>query len=1179
MVCRPAIGLCVPDDAQNDTAPGVVPESVVLSRTAIGVQVPLEVSFEVTDALLVDPIVVLGTSPPRALARTSVEGRRYTYTLSLDTPTAESAASIACTLIGLGGAQASGITLGSPVSLDFAAPVLSVFTPPPTPLGVGAVGSVVITVTDELSRAPELLASDGTLLDQDPTFTPPLYGFLYAVPPGATDGPVTVSVTLTDAADNVFSSGALDCFTVDVTPPVVVGSPQLIRDSARAGQLVGVVVELSEPLSQPAVVGMQGPVSTRVALPQTNVALTEHTFSRSLPSGLVDGSYVVALETFADRAGNPGLATQLGSVTVDGAAPQFVVNPDVQPRTVSGVAGFDLATVTFSLAEDLGTNPLAVGVRVGEQEPPCTVVPVAVNRFDYSCTLSSFAGSPEGGLPVTVLVTDAAGNSTFRAGPPLLVDLTAPLVVGTPQISRSDLFLRASLAANDVLLSATSPIQGGAPYVTLTFVISETLASPPTIRLDNDTLAPPEVVVGQAIGQLFTFEIHPAVSRPDGAYSVIAEVADSAGNSTELGLGTLRVDRTPPVLSQGVVDGMRYVRAPWGSATESTRVAMNATFEPDATVLVLSDGDVGFGAVLAARDLASAGTSTDLPLANGTYPKVWIALRDRAGNAHATQGVPVRNGLWVASFGGKQSGELDSNPHTLLTTGVAWETQEPWVAQTREPSTFEYAGLSSSGGGYVGQTTSSLDGGEFYGGSQPPPPVRPIPRVLAAMAYDPVSKTDVLFGGLPRSGSSALTDTWQWDGNGWRAALSGPPAVIQSAMATLDGTPFLGGVALFGGSGTSQNSSICSVWRWSGTSWFQNDGDACSGGGPFFPAPRYRHAMTFDPTRRWMIMSGGTCGSGGGGGGGFYNCGDLWVQRPVGGDTAMEWRQDLIPYPGTSSAWNRTDHGMTYDEARDVLVIYGGSESGFVSGDLWEYDMQTQVWTFFPMDSGWPEPRGQMLFTFDVGRGQIVMAGGRSGVTPRYDAWTWDGATWTELNETHCTPESTAACLFDFVYVVADGASTYDRARGQIVHFVPDNFMGSTVDILTFAGFAPGYRAAAQANFDLAQAQVQTPWVTSIAIAAIGGAIGHTMEGDEQPGALAQLWTGGPSGHWSTATANTADVTTYAALDGGLSGALARSAVEAGKVRARIISDWPAGPAIASVAVDLFELKVAYTLP
>src|SRR5262249_29219379 len=162
-----------------ETPPGIVPASVALSRTAIGVHVPMDVTFEVTDDLLVDPIVVLAAATPVPLTRTNVDGRIYTYTLLLDAPTPDPAASLSCTLIAKGGAEATGLTLGSPITLDFAAPVLSVFSPPTLPLGAHGTGSVVMTVTDALSAQPELVASDGVVLTQDPTFVPPLYGFLY----------------------------------------------------------------------------------------------------------------------------------------------------------------------------------------------------------------------------------------------------------------------------------------------------------------------------------------------------------------------------------------------------------------------------------------------------------------------------------------------------------------------------------------------------------------------------------------------------------------------------------------------------------------------------------------------------------------------------------------------------------------------------------------------------------------------------------------------------------------------------------------------------------------------------------------------------------------------------------------------------------------------------------------
>lgn len=162
-----------------------------------------------------------------------------------------------------------------------------------------------------------------------------------------------------------------------------------------------------------------------------------------------------------------------------------------------------------------------------------------------------------------------------------------------------------------------------------------------------------------------------------------------------------------------------------------------------------------------------------------------------------------------------------------------------------------------------------------------------------------------------------------------------------------------------------------------------------------------------------------------------------------------------------------------------------------------------------------------------------------------------------------------------------DGASTYDRARQQIVHLIPDNPGGSgpPIEVLTYVGFGPAYRAAGLATFEFASAQVQSAWVTAVDLVAVGGGSGQDANGSAMPGAIAELWTGGTANTWTTVNANSADTAMPAQLHGQVTGALARAAIENGKIRARVISEWPAGPGVASAAVDLIELKVTFESP
>jgi hypothetical protein len=106
----------------------------------------------------------------------------------------------------------------------------------------------------------------------------------------------------------------------------------------------------------------------------------------------------------------------------------------------------------------------------------------------------------------------------------------------------------------------------------------------------------------------------------------------------------------------------------------------------------------------------------------------------------------------------------------------------------------------------------------------------PSPRADASSAYDGAKGTIVMFGGADRSG--VLSDTWTWDGDGWRKQhpAASPPA---REFAFMGFDPATGRVALFGGLTCSapgrddpigcdyqKNATVLAdTWTWNGSSW------------------------------------------------------------------------------------------------------------------------------------------------------------------------------------------------------------------------------------------------------------------------------------------------------------------------------------------------------------------------
>ncbi|MBO9605636.1 MAG: cadherin-like beta sandwich domain-containing protein [Paenibacillaceae bacterium] len=97
------------------------------------------------------------------------------------------------------------------------------------------------------------------------------------------------------------------------------------------------------------------------------------------------------------------------------------------------------------------------------------------------------------------------------------------------------------------------------------------------------------------------------------------------------------------------------------------------------------------------------------------------------------------------------------------------------------------------------------------------PAVSPLARKGAGMAYDPVSRKIIMFGGEGASG--VLGDTWLWDGAAWTQANGAAPSARGGVQMAYDGSHIVlfGGYTLSGG----KKLPIGETWLWDGTQWQQ----------------------------------------------------------------------------------------------------------------------------------------------------------------------------------------------------------------------------------------------------------------------------------------------------------------------------------------------------------------------
>jgi hypothetical protein len=198
------------------------------------------------------------------------------------------------------------------------------------------------------------------------------------------------------------------------------------------------------------------------------------------------------------------------------------------------------------------------------------------------------------------------------------------------------------------------------------------------------------------------------------------------------------------------------------------------------------------------------------------------------------------------------------------------------------------------------------------------------------------------------------------------------------------------------------------------------------------PFGRGVHLMAYDPDRRRVVMVGGQPP-------GPVPIGDIWEWD---GESWTELE------PASTELPPRKNHGLAYDESRDLLVVFGGIYGGLAVdpvylGDTWEWDGSD--WTERTNLETDPAPRSGHGMAYDASRQCVVMFGGAGEVSSYNDTWKWDGEQWFEV----------PIDRFDRPTARFNTRLVYDDGRGLIIMFGGQTEMGGALnDIWEFDGAA-----------------------------------------------------------------------------------------------------------------------------
>ena len=261
----------------------------------------------------------------------------------------------------------------------------------------------------------------------------------------------------------------------------------------------------------------------------------------------------------------------------------------------------------------------------------------------------------------------------------------------------------------------------------------------------------------------------------------------------------------------------------------------------------------------------------------------------------------------------------------------------------------------------------------------------PPARSLHSMAYDPVSKRVLMYGGFA-GGEYGLDDTWAYQGNGFSGTwthLAGSASDTGVAGPGLVWTPFLGRVIRVGGVeipyepssiGTRFN-GLDVPYYWTGSAWAPDPN----------PGPEvWGFGLAYDSYRNVAVLVGGY---------------DGWL-----GDSATQtpnkmWEFQLnVGWTNTASNFpGRGFPAMAYDDRRHRFVVVGGDNGqAATEGQTYEFD------SLHP-ENGWmlgvalPSGMGRAgaAMVYDSKRGVMVIMGGAGPGAPnsndggRYDD-TWE---------------------------------------------------------------------------------------------------------------------------------------------------------------------------------------------
>ena len=780
--------------------------------------------------------------------------------------------------------------------------------------------------------------------------------------------------------------------TIDLLDPsLVTDATSVVPASANGDAIVLITIVTNKLLDGPPLLGAPMDTAFEVIFPSGDLPSATWIFQAQGPAKdyWSDSDYTITA-TLKDLVGHEVTGVAVGNFEVDSTAPGLIEDAIITPDQVRLGQTY---TVEFTVNEDL-PEPPDVHVRVaGIDMDLCT--PNASNPRSFSCEHTPLAIEGNGTKQITITLSDLAGNRASLDGGVVSYDMFAPVVV-SETLLRSPSFAAADLGTT-VLFTPVDPTHPNSPVEAQLYIYAdETLAGAPLLRTDPvllDFVATP----GESDNSII-FKRTINDTDAEGEYHFWVTWSDEVGNSVEVAIQTtLTIDKTPPelVIAQ---EQITYLRSPWGNAASEAVgdfVTPAGPYYALAPAEPLSDTTTLLGSTFTLKEdgppvelrfwadtqqsllLGSMKPTIDpekgpedearwswprLQLSNVDTPAVYVTALDAAANE--SQPLRIENGEWVATPNPPGFGE---SPHRLEATTYVEPTltQNPFITSKAEPDAEGIEG------------TSELIRAENAWREQKQDALFPEARYGHTMVWNSARGVAILFGGTYDS-YSRYQDTWEWDGTSWTDVTPTGTKPSARGFHTMVYDSARDVVIVFGGEDSS--GKVQDIWEWNGTSW----ADVTPTGE--LPSARYNHAMAYDSARGVTVLFGGSDGS--------NKTQDTWEWN------GTDWT-DVTPTGELPSA--RQNHAMAYNSSRGTVILFGGrGASEHKTQDTWEWDGTS--WTDISPTDTKPSPRYAHSIVWDDAREVIVLFGGFEGSTFPEETWEWDGSSWTDVTPAGAKP-------------------------------------------------------------------------------------------------------------------------------------------------------------------------------